>query len=238
VTRRGMLLALGSIAVFGLLPVGCGQAALGEPPLPTYRYRLTVEVETPQGLRTGSSVIEIASFFRSKNALVDPGQLITRVQGEAVSVDLPNGQALFALLTLPGQPRGAEAFALWGFPFTSSMTGKDFVRGQIAHLRKQRGVGVIPPEYYPMLVRFADIRKSKTVAVVDPANLEPVFGNGVKLHRITVQITQDAVTESIERKLIWLHEFYNGGQINNNPLYGSEYPESNIGYIWFKRKDK
>jgi len=41
--------------VLSLLP-GC---AFADDAAPDYRYRLTVEVETPDGLRTGSSVIDV-----------------------------------------------------------------------------------------------------------------------------------------------------------------------------------
>ena len=65
---------------------------------PTYRYRLTVEVETPEGLRTGSSVIEVQTDVASKLSISTPGQVRTRVRGESVAVDLPGGKTLFALL--------------------------------------------------------------------------------------------------------------------------------------------
>lgn len=51
----GSLLALGTLAL-----AGCGD------PTPTYRYRLTVEVNTPEGLRTGSSVIEVETSVAGK----------------------------------------------------------------------------------------------------------------------------------------------------------------------------
>ena len=55
----------------------------------TYRYKLTVEVETPDGLRKGSSVIQVIGDEAGKNALISPGRLTFRIFGEAVAVDLP-----------------------------------------------------------------------------------------------------------------------------------------------------
>ena len=54
-TRRGAmgLLALGT----GLLVSGCALIS-GES---TYRFRMTVEVQTPQGLKSGSSVMEVSA---------------------------------------------------------------------------------------------------------------------------------------------------------------------------------
>lgn len=62
-----------------------------------YRLRLTVEVDTPQGLRKGSSVYEV--WANNKTALLpDEAKRDWGVRGEAVAVDLPNGQTLFAPL--------------------------------------------------------------------------------------------------------------------------------------------
>jgi hypothetical protein len=66
-------------------------------PLPTYRYELVVEVETPAGVRTGSSIVEVRATGEPR-ILPDSGGVFTRVTGEAVVVDLPKGEALFALL--------------------------------------------------------------------------------------------------------------------------------------------
>ena len=51
--RRGVIGLLGGAVIDGL--AGCDVIA---PPRASLRYRMTVEVETPQGLRSGSSVIE------------------------------------------------------------------------------------------------------------------------------------------------------------------------------------
>ena len=67
---------------------------LTQDPTPAYRYRLTVEVETPEGLRIGSSVIEVETSESSF-----PHSTVNhRVRGEAVAVNLPSGKTLFALL--------------------------------------------------------------------------------------------------------------------------------------------
>jgi hypothetical protein len=55
-----------------------------------------------------------------------------------------------------------------------------------------------------MLVRFRDIADPTSVEKVDPDNLAASFGEGVKLRRITVQLTDDPVTTGIEKRLGWL----------------------------------
>ena len=57
-----------------------------------------------------------------------------------------------------------------------------------------------------MLVTFADRDDPTSVARVDPDDLAASFGEGVKLRRITVQLTDDPVTSGIEERLGWLTE--------------------------------
>ena len=46
-----------------------------------------------------------------------------------------------------------------------------------------------------MLVTFDDIAKPETVRRVDPADLAAVFGEGVRLKAVTLEITEMKVTE-------------------------------------------
>ena len=58
-------------------------------PMHTHRYRLTIKVETPDGIKSGSSVIEgRAAKIRS----IDQSGLGAGVRGEAVFVDLGRGK--------------------------------------------------------------------------------------------------------------------------------------------------
>ncbi len=84
-----------AVMLGALMLSGCG---LGPDEAPDYRYRLTVEVDTPEGLKTGPSVIEVRQSM-GRSAGTGFGEIIMRrVHGEAVSVDLPGGRTLFALL--------------------------------------------------------------------------------------------------------------------------------------------
>jgi hypothetical protein len=62
-----------------------------------FRYKLTAEVMTPDGLKTGSSVIEVR--YSSGHPLPNPGRWrADSLSGEAVYVDLGGGKNLFVLL--------------------------------------------------------------------------------------------------------------------------------------------
>ncbi|MDP3550575.1 MAG: hypothetical protein Q8R81_09275, partial [Novosphingobium sp.] len=70
---------------------GCGNKE-------TMRYKMTVEVETPEGLKTGFAVRELEFRDRSGFPLGESRPQI-KLRGEAVAVDLGGGRTLFALLT-------------------------------------------------------------------------------------------------------------------------------------------
>lgn len=179
---------------------------------PPYHYRLTVEVDTPQGLRTGSTVIEIR-LGEVKSTL---GGASNEISGEAASVDLPGGQTLFALLRSDDSVDWAKnAMEQVTPPPPNDGSPPDQAVARLyAAVKANTGLNVLkrhlPPLFarsdpprsgYPMLVRFGDIKDPKTVAKVDPDDLAGSFGPGFALRRMTVQLTDDPVTSGIEKRL-------------------------------------
>jgi hypothetical protein len=207
--RRGVLTVMAGSMVLAL--PGCG--AFGRD-LPDYRYRLTVEVETPEGLKTGSSVIEVHTAKASRYSIPTPGAISYRFRGEAVAVELGSRGTLFALLRSPDEndwpaqvmfllTRYSEEGGDAGFrkTYDAMLANRNAITlpqtfPDVGHLRNRKA--------RPMLVRFRDIADPKTVESVDPDNLTSTFGKGVKLKRITVQLTDDEVTKGIEKRLVWL----------------------------------
>ncbi|MBL9072976.1 hypothetical protein [Tabrizicola sp.] len=53
----------------------------------------------------------------------------------------------------------------------------------------------IPRDRWPMLVTFDDVSKPESVVEVDPEDLAAVFGEGVRLQAVTLEITEEEVTE-------------------------------------------
>lgn len=169
-----------------------------------YRFRMTVEVETPDGIKTGSSVYEAGAADRVALTSEDAaGDLWSH--GEAVAVEVAPGKVLFALL---------KTGAHFGDMATLSMEALDpgfsphhDTVGSAARIAAGEGVtspAVVDPAIYPMLVTFRNIEDPTSVELVDPDDLAASFGEGVKLKRITVQITDDPVTTGIEKRLGWL----------------------------------
>jgi hypothetical protein len=137
-------------------------------PTYTYRYRLTPEVEMPDGsVRSGSSVVEVSTWV-TPPWTIPPGSNQTSVTGEATPVDLGNGRLLVALLTrrtrptdLPGEPRygwgeitpGPVLLRAYG------VQGRGWVGGRsemMSGLLRQRGLREIGPRDLPDVVTFED----------------------------------------------------------------------------------
>lgn len=81
---------------------------------------------------------------------------------------------------------------------------------QIALLKRYRGPRALTPDDLPDLVTFADVMQPKSVLAVDPHNLPAVLGRDVKWRNITIEVTDEAVTRTIEQRLPWLKDLKTG----------------------------
>jgi hypothetical protein len=220
--RRGVI-GLLTAAAGVLLLGGCGLVNSNY----TYRYRITVEVDTLEGLKTGFAVHE--AIVGKSN--VDLGELSAkrgmRTRGEAVAVDLPGGQTLFALMPNSRltqsvlDPEWKNDWVESAMRITSGNTPKGplpMTPGKPGPVGLETG--------YPMLVAFTDISDPASVMLVDPADLAASFGAGVRLKRITVQITDDPVTSRIVKRLEWLKS--HRGSLDYSGKLHPENPEKDL----------
>lgn len=210
--RRDVLVKLISVAALAAL-AGCnpGKAVHDHVWFDPVSYRLTVEVETPAGIKSGSSVIE---------TIYDRGLSGSEVHGEAVAVDVAPGKTLFVLLRSPTNADWAAG--LPGIPMIEAdepagnhAEREAQVGRQLAAARADRtqhflwGVGVpsTRSRYLPYLVWFSDIHKPETVEQVDPVDLEKTFGSGFRLKSISTKITSEPVSDGIRGRLPWLEKY-------------------------------
>jgi hypothetical protein len=120
IERRGVLGLLSASATFALF--GCGEHEDPE----NYRIKLTVEVNTPNGVKVGHSVWQI-SYGKPSSFPIQLGETrdLSSVLGEAVAVDIGPGETLFALMKSAGgdldYPRSIVHTAL-NFRSTKSST--------------------------------------------------------------------------------------------------------------------
>lgn len=205
----------GWLLLAALLLSSCGMSD----DTPTYRYRLKVEVETPEGLKTGSSVIEVDTSVAGRLSIPTPGAVRHRVRGEAAAVDLPDGKTLFALLRSEDDVDFASRIMFLLAPKGVDKNGDAFL-GRFANMLEMTEPIELPATQAkinpslaqmkgrPMLVTFGDLDDPTSVERVDPDNLAATLGEGVSLKRITVQVTDDPVTTGIEQRLGWLPNYY------------------------------
>lgn len=193
-------------------------------PSGTWRYKMTVTVATPEGLKVGSAVREV---YVSKGLKITPESLpYVRVTGEAVAVNLGERGVVFALLR--GATRGvdyADDVVYKAFPVPDD-------KGALTSdgIRYYRSIGPTPPkelahDNLPLFVRFSDPQDPKTVeSLVDfqacPASnkypkpicikkdrFAETFGEGVILKSVTLEITEEEVTAGMVQKYLpWLEE--------------------------------
>jgi hypothetical protein len=180
----------------------------------SYRYKLTMAVNTPAGVRRASSVVEVdlSSVYFPVN-----GGVISKQRGEALYLDLGAGERpLIALLTSQLHPkRGLAArwtrdggpeirFILGLYGETPSLNDRMGDASRVARLRSPR---VISPGDLPDLVTFADVDDPSTVTEVNPNNLQETLGPDVGWAEITIEVTDEPITQGIVTKLPWLPSY-------------------------------
>lgn len=162
-----------------------------------YRFRMTVEVETPQGLKAGSSVYEVVAERNSTRLLTEERAGGVTTRGQATVVDL-HGSPLFVLMKMPRAGDGLGAIATYALSPETPRGGID------NFLRTVEGLGGwfggakadLPRDDWPIMVQFRDINVPSSVEEIRPEDF------GVK--RILLETTSDDVTSGIEKTLTWL----------------------------------
>ena len=183
-SRRTIL--AGALATMALALSGCTKKWI-------WHQKVTVTVETPEGVKSASTVLSyVLEDTDGWYVLPEARGAGSGVRsGEAVVLEVAPGRYLFALL--PG-PNPFEVF----FPGKAHVE----VAPQFDTLREAR---VVPPKLYPRLVTFGDINDPASVQRIDPADLAASFGPGVRLKSITLEITDAPVsTGKVEAVLGWL----------------------------------
>jgi hypothetical protein len=195
---------------------GCGSSGGADTNSAEVRYKVTVEVDTPQGVRSGSSVW---SWRLSRPTLALASAYDGKFSGEAVAVDLPNGKTLFALVSgqeliperqfpeLPTQPRETEDRVADIREIASSIGAKKQIPCE-KRTGDERGSERMDFRFdCLMLVSFADVAQPTSVFAVDYHDPVASLGKGYAIKGIMVEITDAPVTVGLREKLSWLGEY-------------------------------
>ncbi|NGM47454.1 hypothetical protein G5B31_18110 [Rhodobacter sp. SGA-6-6] len=159
-----------------------------------WRQRITVTVETPAGEVSGFSVQSLHVTKALKGYAGQPPGSHTELRGEAVAVEVAAERYLFLLLEGPD---------VWLLPSLVRPGLGEYAGYGVRTIEVLRAAGAlptgtvlpIPPDGLPLLVTFDDVADPKTVRRVEPSDLAVSFGPGVALTSVTLEITDEAVTE-------------------------------------------
>lgn len=180
---------------------------------PDHKYRLTVEVTTPAGIKTGSGILAVVpdrNYNRSGR---------TTMRGEAVFVDLGQGKNEGKnIVVLLAHQQGAKldlddinyvALRAYGVARGNRVSFKDMSR--------QTGIVPVQGDLIPVLVSFGDPKDPNTARRVASDNAEAILGEGYAIRGLSAEVVPNGfwpidfggalgepVTRGIEAKLPWL----------------------------------
>lgn len=162
----------------------------------TNRFRLTIEVQTPDGIKSGSSVIQTTYWESGGWGPVEASGVRAEAHGEAVFVDLGHNQNLVALLSWGSI--GSEQDKIYGLTRAALASGQ---RIDWKDEYKLKGKGDLPSDYVPTMVTFIDLNDPKSARLVWPNEFEKVFGARVSFRSASIETTSDPISRTIEKKL-------------------------------------
>ena len=194
---------VGPLALLAALVIG-DQIRINRP---GHKYRLTVEVETPEGVKSASGVMAVhpdRSYSRG-------GHTLTR--GDAVFVDLGGGKNLIALLAHIDNKSvdldGVNYVALRAY----NAAGR---KASFNEMSRMTGAVPVKGALVPVLVTFTDLTDPGTAREVLPDEVEAGLGKGFHVGSISVEVVPNGlwpldfggpfgepVTRGIEARLPW-----------------------------------
>ena len=207
-----------AVAVAVALPLAACSDLLGFKTLPTYRYQVTVEVNTPEGLRRGSSVIQVETH-RGPGWAPDKYPASWNVSGDAVTVDLGQRGKLFMALRLGVSSESWAPEAMLSLippvDYRAAPEGDDRLI-EIQHVLALKGWHCIKgcqgeAEYktrrnggMPLFLAFSNLADPASVRLLKPDQIGQVFGRDVTLRAIKLMVTSKPVTRTAVANLPWL----------------------------------
>jgi len=194
-------------------------------PTYSYRYRITIEVDTSDGVKTGSSVIEVTTVQYPSWITLGANDHATSVRGEAVFVDLGSGRNLVALLALG--PHAADGAARLFAPRSFFPIRDDSPRDVLwsKQLAGMTGRRAFAGDKQPTLVTFADPNDPAGAREVPFSDPQSVLGSDIRSVRAWIDLTKDPVTSTLQSKLPWIGDFQSA-QIAWRIVQGGQYVSS------------
>jgi hypothetical protein len=194
----------GPIALLAALVIG-DQIRINRP---AHKYRLMVELDTPEGPKSASGVMAV----HPDRSYTRRGQ--TRTIGDAVLVNLGQGKNLVALLAHVDNNLVLDDMNYVALRAYAAASGK---RVPFSEMSRLTGTVPVKGALIPVLVTFADPANSGTARVVPLDDAAAVLGKGYRLQGVSVEVVPNGywpldfggvlgepVTRGIQAKLPWL----------------------------------
>lgn len=187
----------------------------------TWRYKTTIIIETPEGEKTGSAVRETTVDFAVCMGCTPK----VSTKGEAAFVDLGKRGKVFEVM---GADPHMVVFS--SFPGPPGLTGEgQKYYSTLKNAKVSLNTGNLQYNMftqYPIMVTFKDTKNPKSIELVYQSeavrvqgqahfdfkitnNFEQVFGKGVTLKDVQVEMTDEPVKFEIQGFLPWLPKYYN-----------------------------
>jgi hypothetical protein len=211
------VVVLATVAAWKLLPALLIPSA-------SVHYKLSVDIDDNGMVHHGEGVIGVG--FQSQGPLLigNTPQWSTSTNGEAFTINIGDRGDLFVLLA-GDEPRNKRNHVEAGDKRVSASAGRGALsvyfnfdviglpnglksKEKIDALADSEANVELQPSALPLLVRFRDLNDPSSVEVVDPDDLESSFGPGVKVVRSHAEITAEAITSGIQKRLRWLKSGY------------------------------
>jgi hypothetical protein len=172
----------------------------------SWRQKLTVEVETPDGVKIAESVGKVHVTTNPPWAFGGGGHIggltFPSFKGEAPFVKLEHERYLFALLA-------NEAWRATSVIHEDNSKMSGVKRYAAIEAMGPSAPFVVSRKNWPRFVTFKDINDPSSVQAVDKDNLAATFGEGYRIKSVTLQITNERMTcGGIKKILPWLDDYY------------------------------
>lgn len=178
----------------------------------THRLRLTVEVNTAQGTRSGSGVIEVT--WR-KQPRIGP-EWHCSISGEAVVVNLDDERQILALMRQVRDSAGRRRGDLCFVALASYGLGVQQSDASLEALSGKRGRVAVVDRVMPSFLTFTDSSDPATAIILQPSNFASSLA-GSTLAAVWVELTNERVTRGLVTKVSAVQKLvqeYTGHEMN------------------------
>lgn len=166
-------------------------------PSGSWNYKMTVTVETPEGVVPGEAVRTV-SYHTEPRILPPQGGINYGIrEGEAVVIDLGERGVLFALL------RGKNLSSDYAYRVALEHLKAKYGKRTMKPVGKQVS---LPQRDWPMFVTFEDFDDPVSVVEIDSSNIEDFFGEGVSIKNVVIKITDESIKWKIHKYISWIDD--------------------------------